>query len=179
VYKQRSEKGIDGRENCEVIAEAQGGFISGRGRGGKVSSGQNRRRRRKGERGMVHWGGGRKCAVEKTAEQSVAASDSGKTMMSAATGPTCKLLHTYTSPPRQLCPYAHIAVPLLPLSFLFLLSPLHASFLSFPFLSFLPFQFATYSWPSYFASLPCLPPLCKALPQDWAVHMIIKKTLLI
>lgn len=133
MYKQRSERGIDGRENCELIAEAQGGFISGRGRGGKVSSGQNRRRRRKGERGMVHWGGGRKCAVEKTAEQSVAASDSGKTMMSAATGPTCKLLHTYTSPPRQLCPYAHIAVPLLPLSFLFLLSPLHASFLSFPF----------------------------------------------
>ncbi len=55
VYKQRSESGIDGRENCEVNAEAQGGFISGRGRGGKVSSGQNRRRR-KGEWGMVHWG---------------------------------------------------------------------------------------------------------------------------
>jgi len=39
VYKQRSERGIDGRENCEENAEAPGGFISGRGRGGKVRSG--------------------------------------------------------------------------------------------------------------------------------------------
>ncbi len=116
--------------------------------------------------------GERKCAVEKTAEQSVAASDSGKTMMSAATGPTSKLLHTYTSPPRQLCSYTHIAVPLLPLSFLPL--PSFPTLPSFPFLPFLPFQFATYYWPAYFASfltasLPCLPPWRNVMPQEWAV----------
>lgn len=111
MYRQRREREIDGGENCEVNSEAQRGFISGRGRGGKVSSGQNRRRR-KGEWGeWCSGGGGRKCAVEKTAEQSVAASDSGKTMMSAATGPTSKLLHTYTSPPRQLCPYTTLTSP--------------------------------------------------------------------